>query len=192
MVSELSKNVLNDFELNYENKINIDGGRRSACLIDSRDDEIVEITTINHNSSLDRITNLSSYQRCLLEDFMVLSKETHVVILIPFKIECPLLLHDSFWTSIDSKSCMNYQSIITFKKKKYHCITGTVTTNPKIDTVMSGISHYELMDGLGSNNSGCLIDFGVDDDGDQIYKLVTWNMVLKGGVTGVQVWSQQK
>ena len=41
-------------------------------------------------------------------------------------------------------------------------------------------------------NSGCLINFGVDDDGDQMYKLVTWNMVLKGGVTGVQVWSQRK
>ena len=118
MVSELSKNVVNDFELYYEKKTNINGGRRSTRLMDSRDAEIVEAATIKPNSSIDRIKNLSSYQRCLLEDFMVLSKDTHVVILIPFKIECPLLLQDSFWTSIDSKSCMNHRSIITFKKKK--------------------------------------------------------------------------
>ena len=92
MVSELSKNVLNDFELNYENKININGGRRSARLIDSRDDEIVEVSTINHNSSLDRIASSLSHQRCMLEDLMVLSKDTHVVVLIHFKIECLLLL----------------------------------------------------------------------------------------------------
>ena len=47
------------------------------------------------------------------------------------------------------------------------------------------------MDGLGSKNSGCLINFGNDDDGDPIYKLITWNMVLKGGITGIQVWSER-
>ena len=47
------------------------------------------------------------------------------------------------------------------------------------------------MDGLGRNNSGCLINFGEDDDGDTIYKLVTWNMVLKGGMSGIQVWSER-
>ena len=68
---------------------------------------------------------------------------------------------------------MNYQSIISFKKKKYHCISGIVTSNLKIDVVRSGISHYDLMDGLRSKNSGCLIDFGVDDDDNQLFKLVT-------------------
>ena len=48
------------------------------------------------------------------------------------------------------------------------------------------------MDGLGSNNSGCLVNFGIDDDGDETYKLITWNMVLRGGITGVQVWSKRK
>ena len=47
------------------------------------------------------------------------------------------------------------------------------------------------MDGLGTKNSGCLINFGDDDDGDPIYKLVTWNMVLKGGISGIQVWSER-
>ena len=59
MVSELSKNTLDGFELNCENKINVDSSRRSARLIDTRDDEIVEVSTINHNSSLDRITSSS-------------------------------------------------------------------------------------------------------------------------------------
>ena len=49
------------------------------------------------------------------------------------------------------------------------------------------------MNGLGSKNSVCLVDFGAGNDGDEIYKLITWNMVLRaGGITGVQVWSKRK
>ena len=48
------------------------------------------------------------------------------------------------------------------------------------------------MDGLDSKNSGCLVDFGFDNDKDKILKLITWNMVLKGRIAGLQVWSQRK
>ena len=44
---------------------------------------------------------------------------------------------------------------------------------------------------LGSNNSGCLINFGNYDHGDPICKLIACNMVLKGDVTGMQVWSER-
>ena len=47
------------------------------------------------------------------------------------------------------------------------------------------------MDGLGSKNYGCLINFGNDEDGDPTRKLIAWNMVLKGGITGMQVWSER-
>ena len=77
MVSELSKDVVNDFELYYEKKTNINGGRISTRLMNARDAEIVEAATIKPNSYIDRIKNLSSYRRCLLEDYIVLSKDTH-------------------------------------------------------------------------------------------------------------------
>ena len=48
------------------------------------------------------------------------------------------------------------------------------------------------MDGLGSKNSGCLVDFGFDLENEKLLKLITWNMVLKGLLAGLQVWSQRK
>ena len=71
-------------------------------------------------------------------------------------------------------------------------MSANIATNPKRDSVLSGITQYDLMDGLGSNNSGCLVDFGVDAENFTILKLVTWNMVFKGGIVGLQVWSQRK
>ena len=191
MLSELSKNVLNDFDLKYEKKVNHNGTRTSIRLLDIHD-EVNEESIIKSSSIIHKHTILSSYRRCLIEDFMVLNKEASILVLIPFKPECPLLQQDSFWFSIDNNSFMNYQSIVQFKKKKYHCISASVSTNPKLESVKSGITQFDLIDGLGSKNSGCLINFGNDDDGDLIHKLITWNMVLMGGITGIQVWSDRK
>ena len=211
MVSELSKNVLNDFDLKYNKSQIINGHRRSVRLLDSHDrrkcqpnttfsidatvDTTVE-TTVNAtvDETVDSLKGniLASFHRCLLEDFMVLQKDTRVLVLIPFKIECNCLLNDSFWSSIDSDTMMNYKSMIQFKKNKYHCLSATIATNPKRDSILSGITQYDFMDGLGSNNSGCLVDFGVDAENFTILKLVTWNMVFKGGIVGLQVWSQRK
>ena len=52
---------------------------------------------------------------CLVEDFMVLSKNTNVSVLMSLKLECELLQQDSFWSLADSNSIVNYQSIIQFK-----------------------------------------------------------------------------
>ena len=193
MVSELSKNVLNDFDLKYNKSQMTNGGRRSCRIVDSHNCG-QSIAPYNNDSTVEPLKGniLASFHRCLIEDFMVLEKETNVLVLIPFKIECSSLLNDSFWTSIESATFMNYESMIQFKKKKYHCVSATIATNPQLESVLSGISQYDLMDGLGSKNSGCLINFGLDEENDNILKLVTWNMVLKGGVVGLQIWSQRK
>ena len=39
---------------------------------------------------------------------------------------------------------------------------------------------------------GCLINFDNNDDGDSIYKLSNWNLVLKGFISSIQVWSERK
>ena len=193
MVSELSKNVLNDFDLKYNKSNNYNCERRSIRFIESSNNSL-QLQTCNTTSSYNSCKDdtLSSYRRCLLEDFMVLDKHTNILVLVPFKIVCECLLQDSFWSNIDSESFLNYQTVIQFKKKKYHCVLGSIITNPKLESVRSGISQYDLMDGLGTKNSGCLVDFGFDNNNDNILKLITWNMVLKGRVTGLQVWSQRK
>ena len=195
MTSELSKNILNDFDLNYKKKQSNTVERRSIRLIETCDDDDTAVSTANNNRDIHSIPNkhtiLSSYRRCLLEDYMVLHKDTKILVLIPFNPQCPLLQQDSFWSSIDSNIFTNYQNIIQFKKMEYHCVSASIKTNPKLESVQSGISHFDLMDGLGSKNSGCLIHFGEDDDCDPIYKLITWNMVLKGRINGIQVWSER-
>ena len=47
------------------------------------------------------------------------------------------------------------------------------------------------MGGLGARNSGCLINFGADEDGNLIFKLAMQNMVLKGGISNVHTWSER-
>jgi hypothetical protein len=69
---------------------------------------------------------------------------------------------------------MNYLCVIQLKKLKYHCISGTVETNPKLNDVKSGMSQLNLKDGFESKNSGCLINFGLDNEKDNVYKLITW------------------
>ena len=122
---------------------------------------------------------------------MVLRKDAKVLVLLPVEPKCPLLQSDSFWSTIDSSVMANHQSIIQFKKIECHCVAASIETNPKLETVQSGVSHFDLMDGLGSQNSGCLIHFGEDDDCDAICKLVTWNMVLQGRLHGIQTWSER-
>jgi hypothetical protein len=43
------------------------------------------------------------------------------------------------------------------------------------------------MDGLGSKNSGYLVDFGFDNDNDndKILKSIAYNIVLKGHIAGL-------
>ena len=115
MVSDLSKNILNDFELKYEKKA-IHSSERRSVRCDRRDDNTHD-NTIDDPSSMNCINNLSMYRRCVVEDYMSITKDTSIMVLIPFKIVCPVLLQDSFWTSIDSSTYMNYQSVIQFKKK---------------------------------------------------------------------------
>ena len=114
MLSELSKNVLNDFDLKYEKKVNHNGTRRSIRLLEDIHNQVNEESIIKSSSIIHKHTILSSYRRCLIEDFMVLNKEASILVLIPFKPECPLLQQDSFWFSIDNNSFMNYQSIVQF------------------------------------------------------------------------------
>jgi len=193
MLADLSKNILNDFELKYEMKNYKIVERRSVRLVNVQDDSVIESINDSNNAHLqNKHSILLPYRRCLVEDFMVLQKNTNVLLLIPLKPQCELLQQDSFWSLVDINSITNYQSIIQIKKMKYHCISGCIITNPKLDSVLSGISQFDLMDGLGTKNSGCLINLGNDNDGDPIYKLITWNMVLKGGITGIQVWSERK
>ena len=115
MVSELSKNILNDFELKYDKKAMKTTGRRSI-----RNDQEANNTqrgSIINATHRDRINNFSMYRRCLVEDYMCIKKETSIIVLIPFNVTCLILLQDSFWTSIDSSTYMNYQSVIQFKKR---------------------------------------------------------------------------
>ena len=85
----------------------------------------------------------------------------------------------------------NYQTIARFKKMEFHFISASIETNPKLESTKSCMSYFDLMDDLGSKNSGCLIHFGDEDDCDPICKLITWNMVLKGGINAIQAWSQK-
>ena len=80
--------------------------------------------------------------------------------------------------------------LFNFKNKHYY-ISSSIITTTKLDTVQARISHFDLMDGLGSKNSGYLINFGDDDNGDPIFKLIAWNMVLKGGITCMQSCSER-
>jgi hypothetical protein len=146
MTSELSKNILNDFDLKYNKKNNNSLGRRSVRLIETRDDADSTASTANNTNSTTTNTILSSYRRCLLEDFMVLQKDTKILVLLPVKPKCPLLQQDSFWSTIDSNVMANYVSIIQFKKIEYHCVAASIETNPKLETVQSGISHFDLME----------------------------------------------
>ena len=94
---------------------------------------------------------------------MVLRKNTNVMILTPYKSRYWLLKQDSFCSLVDSNSFTNYQSIIQFKKK-YHYISASVIKNSMLDSIQIGMSQFDLIDGLGLNNSGCLIICGNDDD----------------------------
>ena len=121
MLSEISKNILNDFDLKYQKKQSNIAEKRSIRLINNHDNndnnKIVQQVCSTHSPSLqNKHTLLSSYRRCLVEDFMVLPKDTQVIVLIPFNPKCSLLDSDSFWSSIDNNLFMNYQSIIQFKK----------------------------------------------------------------------------
>ena len=115
MLAELSKNILNDFDLKYQKKHDKGVERRSVRLIDIEDDDVIQ-STINTNSTplQNKHRILLSYRRCLVEDFMVLHKNTNVLILIPFKPECLLLKQDSFWSLVDSNCFTNYESVIQF------------------------------------------------------------------------------
>ena len=67
----------------------------------------------------------------------------------------------------------------------------SATTHPTIEAVQNIMSHFDLMDGLGTKKSGCLSNFGDNDDGDRIYKLVSWSAVLKGGISSIQFCSER-
>ena len=47
-----------------------------------------------------------------------------------------------------------------------------IIANPKLDSVLGRISQFDSMDGLDTKKSGCLINFGDDNDGDPICKLI--------------------
>ena len=48
------------------------------------------------------------------------------------------------------------------------------------------------MDRLRTKNPGCLLNFGDNnDDDDLIFKLAAWCIVLKVGITSAQVWSKR-
>ena len=45
---------------------------------------------------------------------------------------------------------------------------------------------------LGTKKSGYLIIFGIDEDYDPTHKLISWNVVLKGGISRTTVYSERK
>ena len=67
----------------------------------------------------------------------------------------------------------------------------SIAATHKLYAVQAGMHQFDLMDSIVSKSSRCLINFRNDDDNDTICKLIAWKMVLNGGKTVMQVWSER-
>ena len=92
----------------------------------------------------------TKYYHLIVDVLWNLAKDTKSIFVVPFKHKCSLLDGDSFWSSMDKKSRINYQCIIKFNKIKHNRTLAPVAKNPKTEEILSGTSHFDLIDELGT------------------------------------------
>ena len=111
---------------------------------------------------------LGGYLRCYIEDFMSINRGHDVIILIP---KLDNLLSD-----------MSPLNEIQIGKASFRLFKGEVINSPKADSVQNGITNSDLIKGFGNDNYGSYIKIGHDSI------LLTWNEVMNGKQTGIQIW----
>ena len=74
------------------------------------------------------------YRQCLIEDLMVISIGTPIMILIPSK-SCD---DHSIWLVMQKNKYSAFDGIMVLSKIKYFVFVGSVLTNPQIDKVKAG------------------------------------------------------
>ena len=131
---------------------------------------------------------LSNFQRCFVEDFMCLIANEPCIILVPL-------------SSVGH--CNHYMYLINYAKKttkiklgnnEFYVCHSSVYSNSDFGRIESGlISNLDVKDAIFSNkNSGVyMIPLVINDNNNVNETLVTWQHVLNGRRTGVQVWKHK-
>ena len=134
-----------------------------------------------------RMSDFSSYRRCVIEDYIGLKVGKAVMALVLVDVEWDIVSGYSLFVSFESILDLDcYISRITFCKVMSLPSWYSVNTSTR-----SGILLVKLKDNLGTNNSGGIIESCEDTAGDMVTKLITWNMRLSRKSNGLQVWMKQ-
>lgn len=163
MISQIIKSVKNNFEINYH---------RSSTILKSKRLSDPPPITHKNDSTID-----CNYRRCLVEDFMIINKDTNLLFLVPTQYSDDNL---SFWKNVLDENT----PIVTFGKKTYNELVGRVHSCPYREKAMTGIPRQDLVRGMGIDNYGVHITFNKSTE------LITWSEILNSLDEGIQAWQQ--
>ena len=109
--------------------------------------------------------------RCFVEDFMVLEKNTEILLLIPLNYA----LIGKFKHCIKKLSPIQVQFSACARPIKYVAMVGVIYSNPFLEELKSGMSLMDLKNGFGKNNNGLFVTLHDPSNSTNTYEFVlTW------------------
>ena len=143
-----------------------------------------------HPSIIQEDDPLSAYNRCFVEDFMMLEFGQSVVLLIPVNSHNDNIEYISMINTLQPEEYKFYNST---RATKYYIFFGDVYKNPSLDSVANGIELRDLKDGFGHQNDGVYINLQNTNSESCNFThrtIVKWIDVLNGRCNGLQIWSK--
>ena len=112
--------------------------------------------------------DFSTFCQCLLEDFMCLTQNSVVYVVVPHHHQI----------SVDKY--LQPTSTISFNKNFFKVHSFNVHLNPKEKEIEGGITPADLSHGLGAGNCGVTMEYCSSTNSNPFTQLVTWINVLNG------------
>ena len=187
-IPTLSKMFFNNFNVVYSSKIKKRSLTPTMELRSSTSEPTAYSSTQFTNNNVYQFDS-HRYRCCLLEDYMLITKNELVKVLVPTdNAEIDI----SNWLFLIDHNATAYLGTIQFQKNLYYVFEGIILTSSESSMVKAGFipdTNLKWMFGVG--NSGSLISFEVNNKISDKSILVTWTHVLTGRKDGIQVWSQR-
>ena len=188
LVPQISKEILSNFSYKYKRRAT--NTRRTGRTIPHNDRLLSIDNTIRPrvgDDTLDGVT-FSNYTRCYVEDFMTRNIGELILVLLPTRYA-----DDTFSRWYDLMSTDIKFIDICFTKQKYRGYIATITTNPILARVQSGMHRLDYSAGFGNQNYGCNVTFEGSCSTSKVITLtylITWKEVLEGKIDGIMVWRE--
>ena len=164
MLGQIGKHLKNNFATSYTKKTN----RRSIRIDSSITDEDCNTSSL-----------LSSFNRCLVEDYMLLPKGSKVIVLIPISFS-----KLSKWELFFKQDFQHDHTYLQFGSKQFLHICGDIISSPYVDEISSGMNETKFLHGFGNGHFGSFVNF----EYFETQRLITWAEVLYGRDSGLQIW----